>query len=696
MKHLKLKYFIINISIIVLFFISAKIGHTISFVGKNVTLIWLPSGVSFAALTIFGLRYFPAVAVGSFLSTFYTGVGVEFSIFTMIANTIEPIFSCYILNKYFKFTNFKNKLLDFRNFIFFAVIIAPIFSATIGTTGLIYNNIISIEGCFYVAIGWWVGNAMGVLLLAPLFLMIKTSKKRMRTKRFLEYLMTFSLVTFLSILIYMNNMNLDFLKSLSYAVFPLLIFAAFRYTFFHTFILCLTNSTLAILGTINRTGPFYFENINTSLFYLHAFIFITTINIMVLSAVISERNEFEEEMSKSEERFRKAIDRSPFPIMIHADDGTILSISDGFTYSSGYTIEDIPTIKEWTKKAYKDKYEFILDEINQLYKTNYKKEGRESKIISKTGHEIIWDFSSAPLGKLLDGRSAVISIAKDVTEMKLIENELRKEKEKAEKISKEKSEFIANMSHELRTPLNVNLGAIQLFELYIKNDSELNKDKISKHLKSMSQNCLRLLRLVNNLIDTTKIDAGFYEPNLSYQNIVYIIESIAMSVSDYANQKNINITFDTEIEELFINCDVDMIERIMLNLISNAIKFTKDSVDINIYHEEDKVIISVKDNGIGIKKDDQGKIFERYKQVDELFTRKNEGSGIGLALVESLVKIHGGSVIVKSDYGSGAEFIIKLPIAQDISGKFIQNSALYTDYNDKFIQKMNVEFSDIY
>lgn len=196
--------------------------------------------------------------------------------------------------------------------------------------------------------------------------------------------------------------------------------------------------------------------------------------------------------------------------------------------------------------------------------------------------------------------------------------------------------------------------------------------------------------------ENTKIDAGFYEPNLTYQNIVYIIESISMSVSDYANQKNINITFDTEIEELFINCDVDMIERIMLNLISNAIKFTKDSVDIHIYHEEDKVIISVKDNGIGIKKDDQGKIFERYKQVDELFARKNEGSGIGLALVESLVKIHGGSVSVKSDFGSGAEFIIKLPIAQDISEKFIQNSALYNDYNDKFIEKMNVEFSDIY
>ncbi len=97
------------------------------------------------------------------------------------------------------------------------------------------------------------------------------------------------------------------------------------------------------------------------------------------------------------------------------------------------------------------------------------------------------------------------------------------------------------MSHELRTPLNINLSAIQLFELYFKNDWDLGKEKISKHMKSMKQNCMRLLRLVNNLIDTTKIDAGFYEPNFSSQNIVDVIERICLSVSDYAKQKNINL-----------------------------------------------------------------------------------------------------------------------------------------------------------
>ena len=284
----------------------------------------------------------------------------------------------------------------------------------------------------------------------------------------------------------------------------------------------------------------------------------------------------------------------------------------------------------------------------------------------------------------------------DITERKIAEEELKQAKEKAENLSISKSEFIANMSHELRTPLNVNIAAIQLFQAYVKSDLELDKEKISKHLKPMAQNCLRLLRLVNNLIDTTKIDAGFYEPHINNYNIVGIIEGIALSVADYVKQKDIELIFDTEVEELFIGCDIDMIERIMLNIISNAIKFTKDCIKIDIYNKVDTVVIVVRDNGRGIEMHNQNMIFERYKQVEELFTRENEGSGIGLSLTKSLVEMHGGSIRVKSQHGKGSEFIIELPIKQQKSAQFILSNTNDSHNNDKFIEKMNVEFSDIY
>ena len=365
---------------------------------------------------------------------------------------------------------------------------------------------------------------------------------------------------------------------------------------------------------------------------------------------------------------------------------------------TGYTQEEITnmTLEEVTEKVHQEDLPKILKCINEGILESSSPETLEYRFLCKNGKyrwiidrfASIKEESSQPIFRY--------GVIQDITDLKLAEEELKNAKDKAEEASANKSEFIANMSHELRTPLNVNISAIQLFELYLKDSSNLDKEKIAKHLVPMKRNCLRLLRLVNNLIDSTKIDAGFYEPHFSNHNIVGVIERIAMSVSEYAKQKNIELIFDTDVEEMLIHCDIDMIERIMLNLISNAIKFTKDRVNIDIYNKVDTVVIAIKDNGIGIENKNKNIIFERYKQVSKLFTRETEGTGIGLALTKALVEMHNGSINVKSEYGNGAEFIIEIPINKNISGEVLLDNIKGTSYNDMFIEKMNVEFSDIY
>lgn len=257
-----------------------------------------------------------------------------------------------------------------------------------------------------------------------------------------------------------------------------------------------------------------------------------------------------------------------------------------------------------------------------------------------------------------------------------------------------KTEFIANMSHELRTPLNIIFSTAQLFSVYINKDADSNNiEKLNEYTNYIKQNCYRLLRLVNNIIDISKIDSKFMELNLNNQNIVQIAEEITLSTIQYVQGLSRTIIFDTDIEDKIMAFDEEKMERILLNLISNATKFTRpgDKIEVGVYDKNDEIVISVKDTGIGIPEDKLSQIFERFKQVDPLLSRAHEGSGIGLAIVKSLVEMHGGTINVKSVYQEGTEFIISLPVSL-VDHNDNSKIGLINQTNS---EKIQIEFSDI-
>ncbi|RGX13798.1 sensor histidine kinase [Paraclostridium sordellii] len=264
-----------------------------------------------------------------------------------------------------------------------------------------------------------------------------------------------------------------------------------------------------------------------------------------------------------------------------------------------------------------------------------------------------------------------------------------------EESNKIKSEFFANLSHELRTPLNLIFSSLQILELKIKNANFKEEKSISKYLNMANQNTYRLLKLVNNIIDSNKITSGYFDYSPQNYDIICFIEGICQSVVDFAKQKNIDVIFDTYIEEKVVCFDLDKMERIILNILSNAIKFSKDGgvIKIDIEENDDNIEIKISDNGIGIPKNKLNSIFDRFKQVDGNTIRKGEGSGIGLYLVKCLVDMHGGSIFVDSEVGIGTIFNIQIPnkIIDEcectITEKNLQNS---------YIEKIKVEFSDIY
>lgn len=258
-----------------------------------------------------------------------------------------------------------------------------------------------------------------------------------------------------------------------------------------------------------------------------------------------------------------------------------------------------------------------------------------------------------------------------------------------------KTEFFSNISHELKTPLSVILGAIQLIDHKASFTTSEQKHSV-KHLKIIKQNCYRLVRLINNILDITRIDSGYVKTNMVNCNIIYLLEEITQSVAPYAEQKGLSIEFDTEIEELITAVDIDKIERIALNLLSNAIKFTcpEGKVSVNVSSRNDKVFITVKDTGLGIPRKMHEMIFERFKQVNSSLTREHEGSGIGLSLVKSFVELHNGNIKVNSEENKGSEFIIEMPIS--IRDSTAEDNLNMHGRQNKIIEAINIEFSDIY
>lgn len=283
--------------------------------------------------------------------------------------------------------------------------------------------------------------------------------------------------------------------------------------------------------------------------------------------------------------------------------------------------------------------------------------------------------------------------------------ELQNSKYALEEINKElqrydknRTKLFTNISHELKTPINVIYGAHQLLDVQFNSDS-LDTEKCKNYNSMIKQNSFRLIRLINNILDISKIDDTVYEIKKENLDIVESVENIVSSVSEFIKEKELSIVFDTDVEENVIAFDPDKLERIILNLISNAIKFTDcgGTIFVTIDTTPKDVYISVKDTGIGIDEDHQKVIFNRFAQIDASLSRNSEGTGIGLALVKSLMLLHGGDVTLKSSPGNGSDFTLRFPNTKlDLDDSSNEKPEYKKKAYKNKIERIEIEFSDIY
>lgn len=269
--------------------------------------------------------------------------------------------------------------------------------------------------------------------------------------------------------------------------------------------------------------------------------------------------------------------------------------------------------------------------------------------------------------------------------------ELRKKRNKVKIMEKIKEEFYANISHELRTPINVVSSALQLNNLMLENNK---LEDMVKNNVIIRENCLRLIRTVNNFIDTNRISEGFLEPNKKVYNIVNVVESVVLACNKYMILTDTQLVFDTSLEEIYLCCDIDHIERVMLNILSNSLKHGKFGGNINVVIEtnENYVNISVSNDAEPIPKEMREIIFEKFGKGDTSLTRQSEGSGLGLYISKKLVELNGGTIKIDSSKESGNVFNIRFPF--NFSGEQWEVDFESDEHN--ILEKVNIEFSDIY
>ena len=345
-------------------------------------------------------------------------------------------------------------------------------------------------------------------------------------------------------------------------------------------------------------------------------------------------------MKRKEELSNKIFEFMPHPfIILNCENSRILYVNNKFL-----ELAKIHNIKEIINKKIDRYIEFINEDKEKDYNAVLYTDGEKKYLKTKY------------LMNLIQYDKKIILIEDNTSNVMI--KKLKKEVEEKKIEEYTRTQFLSSISHDLKTPINVIYSAIQLEQIYIEKD---DIDSLKKYNSISSENCISLIRFANNLIDNSRIYSQFLTANLRKVNIVEIVEDYVMSYVDYVSWNGIELIFDTNTEECMIEVDIEFIGRIILNLISNGVKYTAKGGKIYVIIEEkmDKVFVKVRDTGSGINEEIRNKIFNRYASTNKTISDSKSGTGLGLFVVKRLVELQKGKIYLDEKVLLGTSIVIE-------------------------------------
>ena len=381
---------------------------------------------------------------------------------------------------------------------------------------------------------------------------------------------------------------------------------------------------------------------------------------------IAQRTAAAEVLRESEARLRATVLAAPYPLMLHADDGTILQLSHAWSSLSGYAPEELTTTAEWSVLAYGDSPARTKRPASDFRDGNAGELGvpvalGERQVRTRDGNIRTWEFQVVELGRLPDGRRLRLTAATDVTDFRILLARERLAREEAENANRAKMDFLAMMSHELRTPLNAIAGYAQLLELGVHGPlTDAQHNAVSRIVRSEAH----LLGLIEDVLNFAKIEAGRVTFKPEPIGVDVLVAEVDVLVEPQMRQKGIRYEREN-MPDIRALADVEKARQVLLNLLSNAVKFTPNGGHISVGFDahEESVDICISDTGIGIPPDKQQAVFEPFVQVERAYTSTKGGTGLGLAISRDLARAMKGDLTLRSVPGKGSTFTLTLPRA---------------------------------
>jgi len=332
----------------------------------------------------------------------------------------------------------------------------------------------------------------------------------------------------------------------------------------------------------------------------------------------------------------------------------ILDLNEGAATMLGYPKEELIKINpnDLEPNINPETLSRRIEELKTKGNSNF-----ETTLQCRNGDKIVVDIKSLVINYA--NRLAIMNIARDITQRKLIENELTIAKEHAEESDRLKSAFLANMSHEIRTPMNGILGFANLLK-----EPGLSGEKQQAYIKIIEKSGARMLNIINDIVDISKIEAGLMNVTIRETDINEKIEFIYIFFKPQVDEKRMQLLFKNTLpaKEATIRTDIEKVYSILTNLVKNAIKYSnKGTIEFGYIKKGEVLEFYVKDTGIGIPKDRQAAIFERFIQADVADTRAFQGAGLGLSISKAYVEMLGGTIWAESEEGIGSTFYFTLP-----------------------------------